>query len=185
MTFSYYERMLAVVPRWSIAPRHNHQTVAEHSFYVTLYVSKLTMLMKWDSFGRSLAMDCALRHDMPEAQTGDTPGPIKRQITDRVKLREFEDRFFAIVEPDWSPDIVTPEIKAVIKVADLIDELFWVNIEILMGNRMLSSHLSIVTGRLGLALANIQLPNLLFEVLDECSKMGRGVDLPQNNSDLV
>ena len=181
--FSYYERMLAVVPRWSIAPRLNPQSVAEHSYFVTLYTDKLTMILGWSPAQRHEAVAYALRHDMVEAQTGDTPGPIKRLVVDKRKLKQFEKKFFLRLGQDYRAE-ENEEIKMVVKAADLIDELFWVSLETQMGNRLLEPLRAKVIKRLNSALGLLGLHNLCVELIDECANMARGIDLPENNDDV-
>lgn len=183
--FSYYERTLAVVPRWSIAPRLNPQSVAEHSFYVTLYTDKLCILLNVTPEQRLEAITYAMRHDMVEAQTGDTPGPVKRQIMDYKKLAKFEKRFHDSLGLDYQfAGLDASQTKAIVKAADLIDELFWVSMETLMGNRLMEFQRAKVIKRLNSALGRLGLYDLTAELLEECSKMARGVDLPENNDDL-
>lgn len=183
--FSFYERLLAVVPRWSIAPRLNPQSVAEHSFYVTLYASKLATIMRLEEPKRLQILERALRHDMVEAQTGDTPGPIKRIIVDRAKLRRLEQKFFMSLGDDYELDEADDLTRNILKAADLIDELFWISTETFMGNRLLEPQRTKVVSRLSKALARLGLIELTSTLLEECSNMARGIDFPVNDEDLA
>lgn len=182
--FSYFERLLDIVPRWSIAPRINPQTVAAHSFFCALYTSKLCQRMQLNEKDRLKTIEFALRHDMAEAQTGDSPGPVKRQIVDRDKLEKFERAFTTKLGSDYWPQDVDQNLRAIVKAADLIDELFWLSMECMMGNQLVAPQRAKAITRLSMALNAIGQGDLLVELLEECSKMARGIDFPQNNDDL-
>lgn len=182
--FSYFERLLDVVPRWSTAPRLHPQTVAAHSFYATLYASKLCQKMQLPESDRLKVLEYTLRHDVAEALTGDTPGPIKRHIVDKEKLKKLEASFTTQLGADYWHNELDPHLRAIVKAADLIDEFMWISMEVLMGNRMLEPQRSKVQARLIRALTTISLSALFPELLEESAKMARGVDFFQDDSDL-
>lgn len=125
-------RMLSFVPRWAIAPRHNRQTVAEHSFYVALYASQICDVLGINLEDKAAILDYALRHDALEAWTGDIPGPAKRAIKNDASYAAYENQFAEKV-PDYNqynhPFLV-------VKLAGMIDEIFFLKTEIGMGNHM-------------------------------------------------
>jgi hypothetical protein len=70
---------LTFVPRWCIVPMHRHQSVAEHSFRVSIIAGAIATKL---GFGPALVngiMTAALLHDKEEAISGDIPNPYKRQ----------------------------------------------------------------------------------------------------------
>lgn len=132
-------RMLSIVPRWGIAPLNTRQSVAEHSYYVALYTSQICDMLRLSNEDKLKAINYALRHDARECWTTDIPGPIKNAIIDpdgddindhefgeqvndyRRHVRELDDHFTLIL----------------VKLADLVDETFFIHFEELMGNQML------------------------------------------------
>lgn len=137
-------RELSFVPRWAIVRTLRHQSVAEHSYYVTLYAGQVADIIKWKG-NRAALLDYALRHDLEEGYLSDIPGPSKRKIV-------MKDRYHTISEQgnidlygedyknhsgvfNHSNDL--PEIKAIIKVADLLDECFFLATEMQLGNKSL------------------------------------------------
>lgn len=169
MPFERELRDLAHVPRWSIARKIKTQSVAEHSFYVAVYADQLAKLCGWyDQPEHSLAgvglvppaypgdlkryglVVCALWHDVEESFTGDIPGPFKRQVSgdlmQRVTLREAERRFFEYPRPDFSK--TGQEMSAIIRVANILDEYFYLLGEKQMGNRANEAIIGSVDARL-------------------------------------
>lgn len=147
--FNREYRELSDVPRWAIIRTIQRQNVAEHSYYVTLYAGQVADFIDWTG-DRADLLDYALRHDLEEMYMSDIPGPSKRaMMTDRVHYDEhcraenvkrfgadYVKRLFYPVdetpEGDWRTE---EEIKAIIKVADLLDECFFLCLDQQLGNR--------------------------------------------------
>lgn len=185
MMFSYRERMLAVIPRWSVLPRTRDQSVAEHSFYVALYVDKLVIMLKWPVARRYQAVQHALKHDMPEIVTGDIMGPVKRTISNPKAREELELRVLASLGEYYTHEIHPPaEIKRVLKAANIIDEFFYTQMEVSMGNKSLIRMRDMVTVRLARALQPLGLSDLLPDLMKEAESMAEGLDFPQEDSDV-
>ncbi len=139
-------RMLSFVPRWGIAPRHHQQTVAEHSYYVVLYAAQLCDRMGIGDLGRLNVVEYALVHDVREAWESDIPGPSKRAIVDKERADRYHGAFAATMDPYYRGSYVLGVevvvdgygvgrlIKDIVKVADLIDSVFYLKQETLMGN---------------------------------------------------
>jgi len=138
--FNHEYRRLSHVERWDTFPRIKRQSVAEHSFYVALYVSQICDLLGVKETQKLRAIDYALRHDASEAVTGDILGPIKKCIVNQGRLEEIES-IFADQVHDYSmyrkagDDHGTYWTRDLIKVADKIDELFYTAEEQALGNR--------------------------------------------------
>ena len=69
---------LTYVPRWCIVPMRRQQSVAEHSFRVSIITGALAGRL---GFGPALTngmMVAALLHDKDEILSGDIPSPYKR-----------------------------------------------------------------------------------------------------------
>jgi hypothetical protein len=182
--FKYRERMADYVPRWQVFPRLHTQMVSQHSFFVALYTDQLTSLLKWPQPRRYQALAFALRHDIREVVTGDIMGPVKRMITNEHNLRNYEaqvDRmlgsYYETPEPDW-------QVRNVVKAANVIDEYFYLSLEVSLGNQSLRVMKSVVAGRMKKALSKIKLGELTDAIQKECEDMNTGLGFPQEDSDV-
>lgn len=131
-------RELSFVPRWSVLRRVTSQTVAEHSFYVATYAAHLADLVGWNG-DRGALLRAALAHDLPEAATGDIPGPAKRLLLDEWHSNRVEHCYvqsrFPHDEDAWIASKTDPEIKALVKAADILDEIMFLQTEAQLGNK--------------------------------------------------
>lgn len=155
-------RMLAFVPRWSIAPRLTQQSDAEHCFFVTLYASQLCDFFHVPAEQAVWIVGWALRHDAYEVWTGDPPGPAKHHFIDEAKLAAYIDRFaeqvedFALYREKTQPDAHDhPDYLAfrdlalrIIKTADLLDECFFLRYELSLGNTLVKDIFNLSMDRL-------------------------------------
>lgn len=81
---------LRFIVRYATAPRSSKESVAEHSYYVAVYVLKLAQYYDFDI---TEALALALMHDYPEAYISDVPHPIKAQNPELAKaLEKAEER---------------------------------------------------------------------------------------------
>lgn len=77
---------LSHVKRWHSVRVAREQSVAEHSYLVTMiaiHIARLVLPEFREDMRRDL-MDWCLRHDLPEVYTGDTSPVLKRLITERT-----------------------------------------------------------------------------------------------------
>jgi 5'-deoxynucleotidase YfbR-like HD superfamily hydrolase len=80
----------------------------------------------------------ALLHDIDETITGDIPGPIKRAAFDKKKAEEIMQN---VMIEKFGQDIVmdvtfvNSEVKAIVSVADSIEEICYLMEEMSMGNK--------------------------------------------------
>lgn len=129
-------RDMAHVPRWVILRRNRQQNLAEHSYYVTLYADQVARLIGWQGDYAEL-MRYALYHDADETVTGDIPGPIKRVAWDKEKAKERIDK---VMTDKYGLDVVNAissaphDVKAIVSVADAIEEVSYLVEELLSGN---------------------------------------------------
>lgn len=129
-------RDLTFVPRWSIIRTIKTQSVAEHSYYVAIYAEQLAQFIGWKGDYAELLRQ-ALVHDLDEILTGDIVGPAKKHFVDKERhhdyvCTELNNRFTfnrRWLEPDEEKEII-----ALIKLADGLDELFYLCVERQMGN---------------------------------------------------
>lgn len=129
-------RDMSYVPRWGIARRIRTQNLAEHSYFVALYSSQIADIIKWGG-DRGELLKYALLHDIDETITGDIPGPFKRAAVDKIKAKKAIND---VMVEKFGPDNVSvindasDDIKNIVKVADCIDEICYLEEESLMGN---------------------------------------------------
>jgi 5'-deoxynucleotidase YfbR-like HD superfamily hydrolase len=103
---------LQQVKRWPICSTNTHQSVAEHSFNVTIIARHLAMAASGMSIWE--VVEYALMHDMDEVFTGDIPSSFKR------KLRAQFPPVAAMLDPACR---TKPDVKAVVKLADMIEAM--------------------------------------------------------------
>ena len=198
-------RMLSFVERWSIAPRHHHQSVAEHSFFVALYSSQLCDMLNISAEDRFIVLDCALRHDAREVWSSDIPGPAKRSLIDLQRAAIYYQHFDKGMDLLYRQSmrhrnrcvlsIVNGEVLGsyavvdIIKVADLIDEVFFLAIETQLGNQMVVGLYDKEWERLKQAaelLAGDEFTDILLVIVsNELDRLWtEGAVIPHNDTDL-
>lgn len=135
MAFEQEIRDIAYVPRWATARTISKQDVAQHSYFVAVYADQVAELIGWGGErDRFFLLRCALWHDQPEGATGDIVGPVKHRMGD-VDEKEMtallKDRYkdWWVWTQPWNEDI-----KHILKVADLIDQVMFLSGEASMGN---------------------------------------------------
>jgi 5'-deoxynucleotidase YfbR-like HD superfamily hydrolase len=120
---NYYNpelRDLQHVKRWAIVPTIFKQSVAEHSFFVALYVQELCAVT-----GTPLNVEViqhALNHDMAEIRSGDIASPYKEE--NNIK---DSDEFVSHIPLSVSRRII-------VKCADLIEASLFIMNEEKFGN---------------------------------------------------
>lgn len=199
-------RFLDFVQRWAIAPRLHHQTVASHSFFVTLYCSQICEMLRVPLDQRAIVLDVALRHDAHEVWESDIPGPAKRAITDETRHRDYKGKFFQQMDElyqmrsnmaqdksvnlwnDAAPVMVSP--AQIVKVADLIDEVFYLAMEMNLGNNMVRGLYQKSLSRLDQAALNLAgdefAETLMQEVGRQVARLGEeGAIIPDNDDDIT
>lgn len=119
------------VKRWHIINTSASQTLADHSYLVTVIALHLFDRMvgvKDDEHGALRVVVGALFHDAAEVRTGDPPSPSKRLFRDvggRDLFRKIEDALL----PDGVPYLrehPAPAIADFIKMADVIESAHWI-----------------------------------------------------------
>lgn len=195
-------RMLSWVERWAIAPRHHHQDVANHSFYVTLYASEICQMLKIGVSDRASVMDAALRHDASEAWSSDVPGPAKRSLFDEDKHIAYKAKFAESMNDLYLASMAdmdslvysylgdTYRVRDIVKVADLIDEVFFLAFERNLGNNLVKDLYQREMNRLdqaAVALAGDKFAGDLMGIIGtEIARIGEeGAVIPVNDSDLT
>lgn len=175
--------MASVVGRWSTTPAINRQTIADHSFYVVLYTIHLCDHLRVHGGERIMALEWAAIHDMPETVTSDIPGPVKREVTSDERLEKVEAQIFN--ELGYGDPEPSDMAKRIVKAANLIDEVYYLHSERLLGNRYLDLVYSNSWSRLLKALDLIRAWELHQVIKDEMDEMERGVVGLKNDTDLT
>lgn len=136
-------RTAALVDRWSIVRTIGRDSVAHHSYFVSIYAVQIARLINWSGPLGDLTY-YALMHDIEEVITGDLLGPVKRAIVDDIKFGQFiHDKMREHVPlVDIQMDAIVEsarghEIQAIVKVADKVDAVLFLLIETAMGNMRL------------------------------------------------
>lgn len=134
--FALAFRDMAYVPRWVILRRHRQQYLAEHSYFVAIYAQQVARLIQYQDLYEVVWF--ALLHDIDETITGDIPGPIKRAAFNKKKAESvmkevMVDKFGADITVDSS--FVNNEVRAIVSVADSIEEICYLMEEVSMGNK--------------------------------------------------
>lgn len=139
-------RTAAFVPRWNIVWSTLKDNVAQHSFFVTWYAVMVAKVIKWEG-PLDVLMIKALAHDLDETITGDITGPVKASILDKTKADEFLElrmieRMSGLIDTAYSMEDsvgqeVYDDIEKIVNVADMLDAVLWLQLNVCMGNRVL------------------------------------------------
>lgn len=121
--FSFQQVMrLSSIKRWGIIEMARPQSVAEHSYNVTMialyFVDRIPNNHKPAQL-REIVLNYALAHDLPELVTGDMPTPIKQLI--KHSLDDAERDLFPILTS--YKEALSPLAKVICKMADLIEAI--------------------------------------------------------------
>lgn len=136
--FDREHRDLAHIPRWGITRRIKTQTVAEHSYFVSVYCLEIVELLGLGFTSKETLnlVHSALVHDNEEIWTGDIPGPAKRVLG--VSTEEMARPRMVEIMPQHalahSRVELSPLARSVLKVADRLDACLHLTDELQMGN---------------------------------------------------
>jgi 5'-deoxynucleotidase YfbR-like HD superfamily hydrolase len=128
-------RDMSFVPRWTIVRTIKGQNVAEHSYYVAVYAMQIGDHLGLDEESMCLLLRAALLHDVEETFTGDIPGPVKRQMGDMSVFNKWRDNMLVRRFGPHALAAVDAQLKSIIKLANLVDEIAFLCTEIALGNR--------------------------------------------------
>lgn len=157
-------RDLATVPRWVTARVIHRQNIAEHSCMVAIYADQIAGWLGWDGdYGKLLRW--ALWHDAEETISGDMPGPTKRQVVDRKAFNAYMNAKMSQRFPEMEWIEPADDIKVIVKVADLLDELFYMLTEKQMGNGALETLISNTTRNLSEAVDKMPVNDQMKSIL--------------------
>lgn len=136
--FGELDFRLSVVQRWAVVSTVRKQSVAEHSYNVAILSERIAR--EWFSIDDDAVLFAlvrrALYHDWRESITGDPPSYMKWAINevgiDAVFGDYIEDHE---VDLHPGPEAWANTVRGIVKVADYIDALIFLHMEVSHGNR--------------------------------------------------
>lgn len=159
--FSELDDRLSTVKRWVILRTIQTQSVAEHCFNVERIAVRIAQ--KWfdieDNDHLFHISQYALHHDDMEAITGDIPSPAKRYVTVAEKSIDTK------IDPWYNR--ATGEVKAIVKLADMMESYRFLVSELNMGNEYIRRHAEATSTEM---FAHIAKSNWKDEILEWCDQ---------------
>lgn len=135
-------RQLAWQTRFQIEKVTRKQSIAEHSYFVSVYADLLARAIEWKGDHGQLVRYC-LYHDLDEVISGDIPTPVKASIKESPgswsKIQAWIDaKLFSKFPWAFGLVLVDEEAKYLAKIADLLEALLYLKEEEASGNTMVS-----------------------------------------------
>lgn len=132
----------AYLPRWAIVRTIRQQSVAEHSYFVGIYASRLADWYGWEG-DRGALLYSALTHDLDELITGDIPRPAKVSMlrdpgtkqAHKVWLKNEAGKHFP-----WLTETDSADVRMLVEFADMLEALAYCCEEMRMGNSAMESY---------------------------------------------
>ena len=144
-------RNMALVKRWGIVATHADQNLAEHSYFVAVYANDLCLVLGVTDDVRLDVLKVALGHDLDEILTCDIPGPHKRfvMINNSHWLYKSMEKIFPRRGDRWGVGIDKAIlVKAIVKVADILESVLFLAEEQRMGNCNVQEHRRVLYDKL-------------------------------------
>ncbi len=123
--------------------RYNHrlhlqkESVAAHSFFVSLFCLKIIAKLDLDNETKLRVLTLAILHDVPESKTSDIPYDVKREYPEISKALEIiENDYFLKKWPEYSNIIFCSNTleKTILDLADVYSVYQFCLSEIILGN---------------------------------------------------
>lgn len=131
LTFYDYAR-IGHIKRWHNVNTIREQTVAEHSFMVTIIAlelyNQLVGVSRIASTEVMVLLIAAIFHDAPETASGDTPTPAKRLLVEITKDPELFEKLDNRLMPElpYVNGVVPLAIERIVRMADAIEAAHWI-----------------------------------------------------------
>ena len=145
--FGELDYRMSVVERWSVVLTIQRQNLATHSYNVANIAHGVAI----DWFGITSErvlyqiLRLALNHDKKETITGDFPSYMKPFVDEDAAIGQFiEDD--ALAEP-WDVGTEWNIVRVIVKIADYLDALIFLRMEISLGNKSVAHHLRAMEAR--------------------------------------
>jgi 5'-deoxynucleotidase YfbR-like HD superfamily hydrolase len=106
------------ISRWTIIAVTRPQSLAEHTFNVTMMMRDLCHRVKWDDV---IPMKAAMEHDLDEILTGDFPATAK------ILMREKGIEPKQIEGPQKNVDQLLPEQVVALKCLDILESMHFLH----------------------------------------------------------
>jgi 5'-deoxynucleotidase YfbR-like HD superfamily hydrolase len=150
------ERLLSDVRRWGIVRTIRTQSVAEHSFWVAIWVPRLLRTVGVnDPVVLLAAVEYALTHDMEEVTSGDIATPFKSRLN-KVALHEAIESFGLSASPRLAGLPEADMIKAAVKVIDLFEACAFLAEDSNLGNNRNKNILMVIKRKLDVVASEFQ-----------------------------
>lgn len=153
-------RNLAYISRWGIARNQRHQSVAEHSYFVTIVAMRLAQVIN-AKYGDNrvnveTVLQLALTHDWEELVKSDPPSPFSKMVMEdeatakrvtawvRKKMTDIMPWFY-----EWYDKLVTNSgaiERNVVKIADYMEAVLFCEEEKRSGNTRMAEYAIYVHG---------------------------------------
>lgn len=120
------------VKRWQIVRVARSQTLAEHSYLVTLLSEEICKVLDVRlSIREKLSMyEWAMYHDLIEVITGDLNTVVKTRIKTKMGKKSIDEIELGICDRyDMLKVETAPMIKAIVKCADLVEAISFLEVE--------------------------------------------------------
>lgn len=137
---------LSHMSRYNTWPRIRNESVAAHSFYVTLFTMMICDELEVSADIRMKAIDIAIVHDLPETIMNDMTYDAKQKIQGLSELLEnFEKQYMLENFPKQSPLVFSESnrdillARAIAKLADVYSVIQYCDNEVQLGNTPFNS----------------------------------------------
>lgn len=133
---------LSNITRYSQQSKIQHESVAEHSFYVSWFVNRICTKYGLSDKIRLLALEAAILHDIPEVITNDITYDVKQMIPEvSALLQPYEEdtvkehsvrAWRVLFYPETAEEVIA---RRIVKHADILSVLQYCQHEENLGNR--------------------------------------------------
>ena len=128
---------LANIDRYNNAIKIHHESVAEHSFFVAIYVDIISNMLNLDYQEKYKILYLALTHDIAEIEISDVPHNVKESNPEiKIALEKAESTFNKkYVYDEYVLDEQQLNLrKFVVEVADILSVIQYAETEVEIGN---------------------------------------------------
>lgn len=131
-------RNLRHIRRFNFHNCNKYESVAEHSFFVTVLARTIAILCNYSQNAISLVVDVALYHDIEEAVTGDIPYLVRKQIPNMKEIESMARVELEMNKPGKLGEAKEmDEVKAIVEFADAMELKLYLEEERNSGNMAL------------------------------------------------